>query len=100
MMYFEIEEDKVETLSENLENGLRYIGKAMQCIDEMRSRGGERSGMRRSGYGMRDDMDQQGQMGNRGGGYGMRMGRRMSRRDGMTYRHGDMNDDYDPMSDY
>lgn len=35
MMYFQVEEDKVEKISDHLEKGLRYIGKAMQCVDDM-----------------------------------------------------------------
>lgn len=51
----EISEDKFETIAENAEKMLRYGGKVMQCLDEMRqgtSRMGERynddyrSGMR------------------------------------------------------
>lgn len=88
MMYFQIEEDKVENISQYLKNGLRCIGKAMQCVDEMMEHGaqpasGERMGYRdepgeyggtmgRERMGMRGD-GYTGQMGNRGG---MRMGRR------------------------
>ncbi len=68
----EISEDKVSGLSEHLEKGLRHIGKAMQCIDELsqESRMGERGGYGRYGnrydgggrygnrYGMRDDEDE------------------------------------------
>lgn len=32
-------DEKVDMLSNNIEQGLRYIGKAMQCLDEMK-RGG------------------------------------------------------------
>ena len=39
-MLIQVRDEKVEYLSENLENGLRYIGKAMQCIDEMKQMGG------------------------------------------------------------
>lgn len=55
MFIFQVEEDKVEKLSENIQQGLRYVGKAMQCIDEMRSGGmmGQRMGGSRGGnYGM------------------------------------------------
>lgn len=57
----EITEDKITDLSEHLEKGLRHIGKAMQCIDELsqESRMGERD-----------------RYGNRGGRYGNRMGDR------------------------
>ena len=35
----EITEDKAERLSENIENAMRYAGKAMQCVDEMMNGG-------------------------------------------------------------
>ena len=68
----EITEDKVESLSEHLEKGLRHIGKAMQCVEglcEQSERFGER------GYG------RYGNRGGYGGGsgnsvYGNRMGYR------------------------
>lgn len=78
-----ITEDKLGTMAENIERGLRYVGKAMQCVDELqRESYGERSGYgMRHGYGMRDDdmnyrypvMDEE-EMGMRGG-YGERRGR-------------------------
>lgn len=74
----EITEDKVESLSEHLEKGLRHIGKAMQCVDglyEHSERFGERGYGRygnRGGYGSGN-----GGGGNSGGGgYGNRMGYR------------------------
>ena len=39
-MLLQVRDDKVDYLSENIEQGLRYIGKAMQCIDEMKQMGG------------------------------------------------------------
>lgn len=67
MQMIEITEDKITDLSEHLEKGLRHIGKAMQCIDELsqESRMGERGGYGR--YGNRYDGG--GRYGNR---YGMR----------------------------
>ena len=58
----EITEKKVDKLSEHLEQGLRHLGKAMQCVDEW---------MQESGMGERG-----GNYGNRGGqgGYGSRGG--------------------------
>jgi hypothetical protein len=74
----EITEKKAEKLSEHLEEGLRHIGKAMQCVDEwmeengMSERGrmnyrdegrhsygryGNRNYMERGGYGNREDDD-------------------------------------------
>lgn len=64
MYMVEITEDKVCGLYDNIEKGLKYIGKAMQCIDELKSesrhghrdydededeRFGERRGMSRRG---------------------------------------------------
>lgn len=91
MMYLQIEEDKVEKVSEHIEQGLRHLGKAMSCIEEMKSGGmmGQRGGYNRGGdyMGERDDMERgYSQMGERrwgnqyGGGY-------TNRRDGgMPYR--------------
>lgn len=64
-MMINFSEDKIENLSENIEQGLRYIGKAMQCIDEMRQQqGGGMMGQRDYNreyhpyrMGMRDRMD-------------------------------------------
>lgn len=49
MYMVKITEDKLGTLTENIEKGLRYIGKAMQCLDEM---GRESDYGERAGYGM------------------------------------------------
>lgn len=68
-MLYQVIEDKVEYLSENLEKGLRYIGKAMQCIDELK--GGDSIGFRGGNYGYRDEDDMDENMGN----MGMRRGR-------------------------
>ena len=48
----EITEKKVDKLSEHLEQGLRHMGKAMQCVDEwMQESGmGERTNYRDGGY--------------------------------------------------
>lgn len=43
----EITEDKYDELSENIEKGLRFMGKAMQCIDSMKR---ERMGSRMPDY--------------------------------------------------
>lgn len=45
MRVIEIREDNFRTLSESIEKMLRYGGKAMQCIEDMR--GGEMMGERR-----------------------------------------------------
>lgn len=85
----EITQDKVADLSENIEKGLRYIGKAMQCVDALMDDDygyGERGGR----YGERDDDDwddddRMGRMGERHYGRGMGRGfygeRRGRRRD-------------------
>lgn len=78
-MMINFSEDKIENLSENIEQGLRYLGKAMQCIDEMRQSGGSMSqrDFNREYHpyrmGMRDRMDDDSKrdtmgerMGNRG----------------------------------
>lgn len=51
MRIIEIQENKLSSLAEHVEKGLRYLGKAMQCIDELQG-GGEMMGERR-GYGER-----------------------------------------------
>lgn len=77
-MMIEIEDSKVEKMSDYAEKMLKYGGKLMQCIEEIsESRGG--MGQRYEdddyddGY---DDMGQRGGggYGNRGGGYGNRGG--------------------------
>lgn len=76
----EITEKKVDKLSEHLEQGLRHLGKAMQCVDEWMQEGGigERGGSMgyRGGqgggrYGNRYDEMEMREYGNRGG-YGSR----------------------------
>lgn len=79
MMFIEIEEKKMNKLSEHIEESLKHMGKAMQCVDEWMEEGGmsERSG----NYGMR-------------GGYGNRYGGgSMSGRYGMGYK--DDEDEWD-----
>ena len=75
-MLYQVIEDKVEYLSENLEKGLRYIGKAMQCIDELK--GGDSMGFRSGGnnMGYREDGYSDDSMGMRRGRGGYRMGNR------------------------
>ena len=80
MMYFQVEEDKVEKVSKCLEKGLTYIGKAMSCVEEMMNGGamGERDDYERPYGGMSGERrwgNQYGggRMGNRmGGHYGSR----------------------------
>ncbi len=70
MMMIEITEKKVEKLSEHIEESLRHLGKAMQCVDEWMSESGmgERSGGYGNRYGNRyEDMGSRGGYGNRGG---------------------------------
>jgi hypothetical protein len=61
----EITHDKVSDLAENVEKALRYMGKAMQCVDDMKSEGGMQE-RRRGGYGNRSDYGGRGGYGNRG----------------------------------
>lgn len=64
MYMIQIEESKVGKLSEHIEQGLRHLGKAMQCVDEWL----EGSEMHeRRGYGMREH-----EGGRYSGGYGMK----------------------------
>lgn len=64
MRVIEITEDKVGKLTEHIEKGLRYIGKAMQCLDDL-GHGSE--------YGERWEDDDESRYGERGR-YGMRRG--------------------------
>lgn len=78
-MMIEITEQKVEKLSEHIEEGLRQLGKAMQCVEQMMEESGmgERSSSgSRGGYGNR--YGERESMGNRYGNrvYGERMGYR------------------------
>ena len=61
-MLYQVIEDKIDMASENIEKALRYAGKAMQCIEEMRKdpgsmgeRRGVRYGNRYGRMGMRED---------------------------------------------
>lgn len=51
MMMIEISESKMDKLSEHIEQGLRHMGKAMQCVDEWMS---EKGMDERRGYGNRN----------------------------------------------
>lgn len=54
MMFIEIEEKKMNKLSEHIEESLKHMGKAMQCVDEWMEEGGMSGGYNgRSGYGNR-----------------------------------------------
>lgn len=79
----EITEKKVEKLSDHIEQGLRHLGKAMQCVDEwMQEEGmGERGGMN---YREEDEEYGRSMMSSRRG-YGMR--------GGMGYRDEDYDDE-------
>ena len=69
-MMIQIIESKMEGLSENIRMGLRYLGKAMQCIEEMTG----------DGYGERDYDERREDYNGRNGrrwsddAYGMRQG--------------------------
>lgn len=79
----EITEKKAEKLSEHIEESLRHLGKAMQCVDEWMEDGGfgERGDM---GYREEDEEYGRSMMGSRRG-YGMR--------GNMNYRDEDYDDE-------
>ena len=56
MRVIEIREDSLRSLSENVEKMLRYAGKSMQCIEDLR--GGEMMGERRD-YDREYDRDEE-----------------------------------------
>lgn len=65
MYLIEIQDSKVEKLSEHIEKSLKHMGKAMQCVEEWMEEGGfgERGGMNYRGgrYGNRyEDMTMRG----------------------------------------
>lgn len=77
MYMIEISESKIEKLSEHVEQSLRHLGKAMQCIDEWSGGDGygERQGSGRGGYTSRygsryEDMGERGSYGYRSGSMG------------------------------
>ena len=76
----EITETKASELSENIEKSLRYMGKAMQCVEEM---------MEESGYGERGGSSRGSRYGNRYEDMNMRGGRGGS----MGYRDDDDDDE-------
>lgn len=51
----EITENKMEKLSEHIEQGLKHMGKAMQCVEEWMESGsmGQRGGYGNRNYGSR-----------------------------------------------
>jgi hypothetical protein len=79
MVMIEIEEKKVEKMSECIEKALKYMGKAMQSIDELMSEHdmGERYMGERGNYGQGGSSSRGrsggGSYGNPGGSYGSRM---------------------------
>lgn len=85
MKIIEVTETKMDKLSEHVEQGLRHLGKAMQCIDEWMQEGG--MGERGGNYGNRGG---QGGYGSRGG-YGNRYDEMEMRESyGNRYRGGSM----------
>lgn len=56
MRVIEIREDRLHSLAENVEKMLRYAGKSMQCIEDLR--GGEMMGERRE-YDREYDRDEE-----------------------------------------
>ena len=79
MTIIEIEEKKVEKLSEHIEEGLRHLGKAMQCVEMMMEESG--MGERSGSYGNRG--------GQGGGRYGNRYGEREGGQGGYSNRYGE-----------
>lgn len=66
MYMVQIEEKKIDKLSEHIEESLRHMGKAMQCVDEWMEEGGFGHG-NRGGMGYRNEGGRYG-----GGSYGYR----------------------------
>ena len=66
MMMIEIEDSKVERMSDYAEKMLKYGGKLMQCIEELSE--GSGMGQRDDGYDDYDEYDDMGQRGRYGGG--------------------------------
>lgn len=83
MYMIEISDSKVGKLSEHIEESLRHLGKAMQCVDEWM--GGD-------GYGERDSMGYRQSSRYSGGSYGNRY-ERYGERGSMGYRDDDDDDD-------
>lgn len=84
MHIIEISENKMEHLGENVEKALKYMGKVMQCVEEMKehSRIGEHydeddeyDGRMDERYGNRGSRSEGGQFGMRGSRGGGRYGR-------------------------
>ena len=84
MHIIEISENKMEHLGENVEKALKYMGKVMQCVEEMKehSRMGESydeddeyDGRMDERYGNRGSRSEGGQFGLRGSRGGGRYGR-------------------------
>lgn len=87
MKIIEITETKMDKLSEHVEQGLRHLGKAMQCIDEWMQEGG--MGERGGSMGYRNE-DSYRRYGKHNGG----MNERYPMRGGsMGYRDEDWDDD-------
>jgi len=59
MYVVEIEQDKYESLSENVEGALKYIGKVMHCMEALREQALEEEDSKASmvGYRMRDEYE-------------------------------------------
>lgn len=87
MTFIQIEESKLDKMSELTEKMLKYGGKLMSCLEELSEEGGmgQRGGQGGGSYGSR--------YGERSGGYGSRYGQR----GGYGMRDDDDWEDYEEM---
>lgn len=69
MYMIQVEEKKMDKLSDHIEQSLKHMGKAMQCVEEWVEESG--MGERGGNYGGRGDMGYRGGYGNRYGGGSM-----------------------------
>lgn len=74
MLYFQVEEDKVEKIYDHLDKSCRYLTKAKQCVEDMMQGGsmGERGGIGYRDGGSAGFRDGGGSAGFRDGGMGYR----------------------------
>lgn len=56
----QVHDDRLEYLSENIEDGLRALGNAMRCISEMKDMNGKANQRDKAGYGERREYGRHG----------------------------------------